>query len=348
MANVLIERDTMTAIADALRAHHGETKTVTNIGEPTMKISKTPNVTDLDNYTIGYGESKKIWDRVTIPGAVKIQVNLYYWTEDVDYDFIVVASGSYADYTYPPFDYKFGGSVKGTWGNTTLEFEYCDTVTFYFYSDSSGSEYPGYYAEVTGIDADGNPVAEVTTEELQNTYKPAEMPGAINDILIPTGELNITKDGTYDVTKYASAVVSTGAAGGAVAMPEIILNAMNSSTTMQTGTAVTFDVTNYTSMRILYEIKNPGVTNNKSEFSLFADMGYKAALNTDDGTYRWTSREQVDDNPRTETILNNTMSASGEWNFDVTNYTSLLLRLGSRKYSTNAYGSLRIYGIILW
>lgn len=347
MANVLIERDTMTAIADALRVHHGETKTVLIPSEVEVKISKTSNVTDLENYVMDYGRNKKIWDRVTIPGASKVHVELYYWTENVDYDFIVVAAGSYADGNVPPSDYKFGGANGlNTWQHTTLEFE-GDSVTFYFVSDSSGYLYPGYYAEITGLDANGNSMSDDIETIEPNTYKPAEMPGAINDILIPTGELNITENGTYDVTQYASAVVATPV--GAAVMPEIVLNAMNTATSHKTGTAVTFDVTGYSTMIIHYEITNPSVTNNKSYFSLYADVGYKA-LNSGSSTYYWDSHEAVDDNPYTETIINNDMSTNktGEWNFDVTNYTSLLLRLSSRKYSTNAYGSLRIYGITLW
>ena len=48
-------------------------------------------------------------------------------------------------------------------------------------------------------------------------YKPSEMAAAISNIqtgIEPTGELTITSNGTYDVTKYASAEVNVASSGG--------------------------------------------------------------------------------------------------------------------------------------
>ncbi len=39
--------------------------------------------------------------------------------------------------------------------------------------------------------------------------------------IVPTGTLNISTDGTYNVTDYASAVVSTGGGGG---LPQLVYN----------------------------------------------------------------------------------------------------------------------------
>lgn len=322
MANVLIERDTMTAIADSIRGYYGETKIGLVPGETIKKISKTPNVTDLDNYTIGYGESKKLWDRVTIPGAVKIRVNLYYWTEDVDYDFIVVASGSYADYTYPPFDYKFGGNVNGTWGNTTLEFE-GNIVTFYFYSGYSDANYPGYYAEVTGIDADGNVITEAVEAEVANTYKPAEMPAAISGI-------------------YGG--------GSGVKMPDIIANGFNATSTTQHGAIAVFDVTNYNKLTFKYTLTNAETSSYQTQFTLVVSPGYRMKCeNPAYGT--WETYEQVDDDNEAmhDTVLGNskTSVANVEKTYDLTGITSLVIRISHRRYSTYAEGCLRVHDIVL-
>lgn len=49
-----------------------------------------------------------------------------------------------------------------------------------------------------------------------DTYTPAEMAtaiGAIETGITPTGELEITENGTYDVTDYASAIVNVLSGG---------------------------------------------------------------------------------------------------------------------------------------
>lgn len=59
----------------------------------------------------------------------------------------------------------------------------------------------------------------------QDTYKPSEMSTALSTVeigIIPTGELNITENGKYDVTNYASADVQLSGADNNVKMNTII------------------------------------------------------------------------------------------------------------------------------
>ena len=90
---------------------------------------------------------------------------------------------------------------------------------------------------------------------VSTTYKPADMPSAIESIsgggITPTGTINITTNGTHDVTNYASASV-------AVPQGTTPTGTKNISIT-QNGTT-TEDVTNYASAQITVNVQGGGST----------------------------------------------------------------------------------------
>lgn len=85
------------------------------------------------------------------------------------------------------------------------------------------------------------------------TYKPNEMPSAIESIsgggVTPTGTINITTNGTHDVTNYASASVAVPQGTTPTGTKEISI--------ISNGTT-TEDVTNYASARITVNVPSSG------------------------------------------------------------------------------------------
>ena len=83
----------------------------------------------------------------------------------------------------------------------------------------------------------------------QNTYKPAQMAEAIEAIsgggITPTGAINITENGTHDVTNYASANVS---------VPQDTTPTGTKQITITENGTTTEDVTNYASAEITVNV----------------------------------------------------------------------------------------------
>lgn len=82
-----------------------------------------------------------------------------------------------------------------------------------------------------------------------DTYTPGQMAGAIEDIptgggITPTGTINISENGTYDVTQYASAAVEVSGGGGTVyAFVRCMYVAGNTVTATDGTTTLTGDTT---------------------------------------------------------------------------------------------------------
>ena len=155
------------------------------VNKPVEKYSHTSNIDDAGNANgRTYSNNLSTNDVVTIPGASKLHVKLYYSTESTSYDWACVWAGSHPDYTaYGNYSSsklgsssgKIGGGEKTSMPATPIEGDIDgDTVTFGFRSDG-GAGYYGYYAVVTGYDADGNAVkakalSDTDTADIPSSY----------------------------------------------------------------------------------------------------------------------------------------------------------------------------------
>lgn len=174
MRNVTLDEQHLVDIAYAIRDKSGIPQ-----GTPVMEISKTPNVTDKDTADTsgGYGNGRKLFDTATIPGASTILVELTIHTESTTYDFLQILPGIVTTEAGFSGATKYGGTKKTT---QVLTFENTDTVSFYFKSDSSNCSFFGYYAEVTGLDADGRLITDGVPS---TTFRPCDMAAAIAGIV---------------------------------------------------------------------------------------------------------------------------------------------------------------------
>lgn len=115
-------------------------------------ISKTANLDD-DGSVIdvtGYGDSKMFTETFTTPGVREQQVTITFATESSNYDWVAIYDGSVI-----PSSTNYGSSITknrlGGGRETTTTKEYTipgGTVQFFFKSDSSISNFYGYYATV--------------------------------------------------------------------------------------------------------------------------------------------------------------------------------------------------------
>lgn len=207
---VLVNESSLVNIANALRSRTGgdiRTEYEVQGHRQIIKISKTPNAISHTQYSGGYGENKSIYDEVTIPGASSINITLSYQTEGERFDYVQVCQGSKSQFNSSVT--KYGGKTRT---QKTLTFP-GDTVTFYFKSDLSNSDFLGYYAEITGVDENNEAIMEdiLVPIEVPNVFKPSQMGEAISNIpgmgVLKSAIITGTMDGTlmtvtYDLTGY--------------------------------------------------------------------------------------------------------------------------------------------------
>lgn len=117
-------------------------------GSTETKIAKTSNISDDGTQSGGYGDNVSDTQTVTIPGASSLRVTVTYQTESTSFDWLAIYDGSVT-----PSQSNYADSITGKLGGTTkVENQVFiipgDTAQFYFRSDSSSSNYYGYYAIV--------------------------------------------------------------------------------------------------------------------------------------------------------------------------------------------------------
>ena len=131
-------------------------------GSTETKIAKTSNISDDGTQSGGYGDNVSDTQTVTIPGASSLRVTVTYQTEGTRYDWLAIYDGSVT-----PSQSNYEDSITGKLGGTTkVENQVFiipgDTAQFYFRSDSSSSNYYGYYA-IVQEDVTITPSGEVST-----------------------------------------------------------------------------------------------------------------------------------------------------------------------------------------
>lgn len=223
MAKLFIQDTTLTAIADAIRAKSG------GGAEPQSFIAvHSPN-------TFGFGEndydsSIPVWDSATgsvyegsgfttysntyevqIPGATKLVVKISSF-----HNYSISASKK-IEIRKNWYSENNGSLEKTIYAVSEQTYEIAsDKMSFYIqFTDNNTYTGYGFYAEITGYDADGNLIMIGGASAASDvTYTPLEMPAAILAIsgeggggITPTGEIEILENGDFDVTQYASAHV---------------------------------------------------------------------------------------------------------------------------------------------
>ena len=165
------------------------------------KIAKTDNVGEDGAQTSGsYGNNVAKNQVITIPGAENLKVTVTYQTESTSYDWVCLYEG--LDIT--PAQGNYGQSKSGKLGGTTKttkEFTIQgDTVQIFFRSDSSSSNYYGFYAVVEG-EGIGNTIA--AGEEKQPNHATKIFAGWYMDAACSDGKEFTLKDCIENAIVYA-------------------------------------------------------------------------------------------------------------------------------------------------
>lgn len=203
MEQYLINDTTLTDIGDALRSKFGETEMGIVIEEqtlPVVKISRTEFATGFDDTWSEATNATKIVEVINISDANSIIVDIACQNTAL-FPLYIVAG----EYTVDNFPKKDPSAVKYATGASRQRnehiFENTNSISI-LWSGMTGYGY-GYYAEITGLDADGNIIKELqeveVEKEIRRTFFPSQMSELINElsIKIPEELLVITGNCNY-------------------------------------------------------------------------------------------------------------------------------------------------------
>jgi hypothetical protein len=179
MGKIAINESTMTNIADALRRKYGETEIIT-VEAPVEVCRLSSWQQGFDSYTVSinaYGKIDK-YTVHTIPNATTIYMKIGTETKTPN-AFVEIASGNLTE--MPEDAIKLYGEHQINY----YIFENTDSITIHFYKPNADTgDGLGYYAEIVGFDADGNPVGDGEIKEaeisIKRMYKSSEMADAID------------------------------------------------------------------------------------------------------------------------------------------------------------------------
>lgn len=156
------------------------TYALTHHGTSITKYSHTANIDDTGTANGTYASNLSTTDTVTIPGATKLTIDVWYSTESTSWDWLAIYPAgvvpSSSNYDKASISSGKLGGGKATSKSNAAHKQFIvngDTAQFYFKSDNSANYY-GYYATITNgydsYDATSGTYEEPVPSNSQNSF----------------------------------------------------------------------------------------------------------------------------------------------------------------------------------
>ena len=195
-----IQESTLTDIGDALRSKYGEKRPAT-IQVPCV-ISKTPNATGPNSWDGTFPANGLQYYNIRIPGATRIEVDLYYFTISISSAAFWIAAGEYNSNN--PLSSSGLTTYAGSQSvqNKKLTFNNTDVITIK-YEGKYAENALGYYAICMGYDSNDNIIefenCDYAEQEVivLNTYSSADVAAAIEELVAPPESIVLTGNQSY-------------------------------------------------------------------------------------------------------------------------------------------------------